>query len=308
MITRYMQLGLLIPLLAGCMATVGERDEPSNASNGGPSDKNSADARGGSEDEPEEAGSRSQQQVGSCPAEAWLCDTFEADPLKAEGDGKAEIRSEVWTREGGIDLVAESDGNHAVRVRAGQVGDVLFDGRARLLLNQVVPASEGHLYLRWSMRLLSLALPGWHPYFVNVVPADYDINNYYAYRRLAFTSLRNDFSVTAFGEDLDQAVIWKDDDAYSESGDTTPDTEFQLQADQWFCVEMHFDQGADRVDVQINNQPIEELTATSERMYYDGTLLPDLSESRIWLGLSLADGYEVFYDNVVVSPEPVGCN
>ena len=216
---------------------------------------------------------------------------------------------ESWHFEGDTVLSEEADGNHAIRVRAGP-SSTGGRGSAKALLNKIIERPSDQLYLRWRMKFRSLALPAPHPYFVTLAPADYDISNGFNYRTNSFSALRQNFAITVVGEGIDKASLWKDGEPANQAGDSTPESEHHLRAQEWFCVVMHFDATRDTLVTQIDGSIIETLTIHPSVFGSGrGKLLTELNPSIVWFGVRATRGhdYEIWYDDIAISEHPIGC-
>lgn len=241
-----------------------------------------------------------------CPTDAILCDDFE---------NQTELATERWSRGDwfepmGVQIENEyaAHGTSAVHVKSGS--DYGLGGGQTFFTVDPIAVPNQAIYVRAYMLFEDLRLPGWHPTFIHAVGPDYDIDEWWLYKLVSFAALRNDFAITATGPGMDESIIWNEDEAYQEPGDSTPNAEFTLVAKEWFCLEMFFNGASDEIQVWIDGQEISELHATDESWYTDPeTWSPNYDGARLTFGINgpAEYTYDVWYDALVIAHERVGC-
>jgi hypothetical protein len=198
-----------------------------------------------------------------------------------------------------------------------------FPGAQTIDLNVPIAAPDDRVYARWFMRFTDLRLPGYHPNFVRVVSADFDIGSWWMYEQHSFGSFAGSFSVNHLGPMLDQALLYGGWDAETiDSGDTTPADEHGIAAGAWFCVELMLYGGHDGPDdtehdeeetmVWLDGMAIEDLHATDDDWSTPEHWSPRYDGSRWTFGIDGAytndPGTELWYDAIVFSHERIGCD
>ncbi|QQR90977.1 MAG: hypothetical protein IPJ88_04395 [Myxococcales bacterium] len=238
----------------------------------------------------------------ACPSFAILCDDFEASGT---------LNLDLWTsdfQDGAvvIDESTAAEGSRSVHVSAGSANG--FWGGQSFANKTPIAAPDQQVYLRVYMRFEDLSLPGWHPFFITAVGPDYNPDEWWLHASVSLAALRNDFAITVMG--FDESAIWADGDAYSEPGDSTPDSEHQLQANTWFCFEMLFDGQNDATQVWIDGQEVSDFHTTDDTWYNDPDhWSPNYDGSTFSFGVSTDDAhaYDIWYDALAMAHERVGC-
>ncbi len=85
----------------------------------------------------------------------------------------------------------------------------------------------------------------------------------------------------------------------------TPYTPFKFTADKWYCVEAHFNGPANELTVSIDDTEIQGLHVTEATMCAGWS--PEYKYIKIGAGAN-GDTGAVWYDDVVVSTSPIGCD
>ncbi len=185
--------------------------------------------------EPVDAGPIEVRDAGAvaCPAHAVFCESFESGALD----------SKIWTaRESAgavtVDATQGLDGTHALHVKLGTVYGL--SGSQVAALTKGIPAPSDRLYMRAFLRFGDLKLPGYHPNLISVVGPDYKLSEWPIHSRWSFGSFLGEVSINAFGKGLDGGKLWTEmgNMFTNPDGDSTPATEHQLKAGEWFCVEL----------------------------------------------------------------------
>lgn len=196
----------------------------------------------------------------ACPSGALLCEDFESgiDPTRWKTNGAAFTIDEAITT---------PDGKSSVHMAYGAPYGHL--GQQTLELRPKLAAPDDRMYVRLYMRFGDLRLPGAHPSFVSVTD---DTN------MVGFGSISNDFTMMGWGfynGGLDNARAWYEGGHWhpgAEDGDTTPQSEQNLAAQEWICVElMYFGDHQGPTDTAHPNEQV--------TIWVNGTERPEMNLS-----------------------------
>ncbi len=254
----------------------------------------------------------------ACPANATFCDSFETglDSARWITNGDAQAFS--------IDSTTPAaHGQRSLHLAYGVPYG--HSGTPTVEIRNPIAAPDDRIYLRTWLRFGNLGLPGAHPAFISVADAHG--------REQAFGSIINDFALLAWTPGgLDNARIWYEGGGSQwhpgvQNGDATPLTENNLNAGQWFCVELLFfgdHQSAndtqhpnEETKVWINGIEIPQLAATDalwrQELGHDPPehWSPEYDGARWRLGVSsfapASASLDLWFDSLAIGNTRLGC-
>ncbi len=218
-----------------------------------------------------------------CPSHALFCESFE--------DG---LNTASWSINGNAATfsvdTSVSAAHGAKSLHAAYGKPYSHTGKPTVQLKVPIPAPDDRIYVRTYLRFENLGLPGFHPFFVDVLDTDMT--------EVGFGSIINDFALMAWGPSgLDNPRIWYENGVFkpgTENGDITPNTEKNLKAKEWFCLELML--FGDHQSPSDTNHDAEEA-----KVWINGVEITDMNMSdAIWrteLGKNPPEHWSPRYDN-----------